>query len=276
MNSFFLVDITNDEFKLISEIVYINSGISLNSNRKDLVQSRLQKKLKDLNLNSFTDYISLIKQDITGNELKKLITLISTNHTYFNREKHHFEFLMSTALPEITEYLKYQNSNDLRIWSAGCSSGEEAYNLSILLFEFFEQKYYLWKSGVLATDISSKALEIAKEGLYSEENIKKLPFSYLKYFNKVGNNYKVIDKVKKEITFRNFNLINSSFNFKSPFHIIFCRNVMIYFDEKTRNDLYIKFRKSMVDGAYLFIGHSETIPKNNFFRPVKPSIYQAY
>ncbi len=146
----------------------------------------------------------------------------------------------------------------------------------MLLFEFFEQKYYLWKAGLLATDISSKALESAKLGIYSSDNIKSLPPNYLKYFNKVGDNYKVIDKIKREVTFRNFNLINSSFNFKLPFHIIFCRNVMIYFDEKTRNELYIKFRKSMEKGSYLFIGHSETIPNNDFFRLIKPSIYQAY
>lgn len=272
----FLIKIGDNEFNLLRNFIYNKCGIVLSEQKKSLVEGRLQRLLKDKAFTNFRQYYEYVAADLSGNAIGDLINNITTNHTFFNRENQHFDFLFKTALPEIIKNLKEKKINDLRIWSAGCSSGEEPYTIMTMMLDFFGSEYSLWDAGILATDISDKVLTIAKTGIYSDERISELPaFLKQKYFKKLPNNlWKVIDTVKNEIKFAKFNLMNPQFVFKKKFHIIFCRNVMIYFDQKTRDELISKFYSVMEDGGYFFIGHSESLGRDTQFKYIKPSVYK--
>lgn len=271
------ININDKEFNLLSELIYTKFGINLPIQKKSLVSGRLNKSLKVLGLKSFSDYYAYLLSDSSGKALSNLINKISTNHTYFYREESHFKFLTKTALPDIKNYLISKGSKDVRVWSAGCSTGEESYTIALNMMEFFGESYSSWNAGLLATDISGEVLDIAKKGIYSSERLKKLPEYILKkYFFKLKNgDWCVSDKLKKEILFKRFNLINTNFPFQNSFQIIFCRNVMIYFDLETRNKLIKNFHKLMIPGGYLFIGHSETLGREQtLFKYIQPAIYQ--
>ncbi|MFN4152448.1 MAG: CheR family methyltransferase [Candidatus Sericytochromatia bacterium] len=272
-----LIPISEVEFKLFADLLYHEVGIKLKSARKDLLSGRLQKTLKSLKFNNFTDYYNFVIEDKSGIHLSNLVNNLTTNHTFFYRESGHFDYMLKRVLPELEELIKQEGQNDLRIWCSACSTGEEAYTLVMILMEHFGKSYYLWKSGILATDISEKALEIAEKGIYSSEQIKNLPEEYKnKYFIKLDNDkYKVLEKIKKEVTIRRFNLNNSNYPFKKPFHIIFCRNVMIYFDLPKRRELVRKLSSNLIKDGYLFISHSETLSNvSSNFRSVHPAVYQ--
>lgn len=273
------LSISQEEFERISALVYVNFGIKLPDEKKALVAGRLQKLVKSKGFNSFSAYADYLEKDQGEPALGELINCIATNHTFFNREPDHFQFLLKTALPNIVSLIEKQKSpKDLRIWSAGCATGEEAYQLCMLLHEFLGHNYHNWNAGVLATDISNKALAKARESLYPEDRLITLPLAYRnKYFNKTSTNeWTINDNIKKEVTFRRFNLTNPKFPFRQPFHIIFCRNVMIYFDNLTRQNLIKNLYDFTQPGGYLFIGHSETIRAQSKinYRYVKPAIYR--
>ncbi|MBU0484937.1 MAG: protein-glutamate O-methyltransferase CheR [Proteobacteria bacterium] len=269
--------ITDREFNLIRTLVYDRFGINLTEQKRSLVVGRLQKLLRDTGFKNFQDYYNHVISDPSDQALVSLINRISTNYTYFNREKAHFDLMQQKTLPEISAKLKALGRRDLRIWSAGCSSGEEAYMLAILICEFFGNEYGFWDGGLLATDISEWVLSKAREGVYEAEQIKKIP-KYLtgKYFTKKNDGrWQANERLKKEVTFRKFNLMNKTFPFKKPFQIIFCRNVMIYFDEITRTELVRRFYEAMEPDGYFFIGHSETLGRQqNLFRYLMPAVYQ--
>jgi len=166
---------------------------------------------------------------------------------------------------------------DLRIWSAGCSTGEEPYTLAMLIDEFLGNEKLQWDAKILATDISNKVLETAKRGIYSNEKIATLPAQWrLKYFKKYDDeNSILVDSIKNEVIYRNFNLMEKVFPFRRKLHVIFCRNVMIYFDYKTRDELVNKFYQHLEDGGYLFVGHSESLNRETTrFKYVMPAVYR--
>jgi chemotaxis protein methyltransferase CheR len=265
------------EFNLIRELVYERFGIHLSDQKKTLVTSRLQKLLWTHKFSSYEQYYEYVKKDQSGSALSDLVNKITTNHTFFNREKDHFDFFAKQALPEMIQRIKDLGTNDLRIWCAGCSSGEEAYMLMMLIMEVIGPAYSSWNAGLLATDISERALNTAKAGIYTTDRISTLPPALKhKYFKSHGNDeWKVVDKVRKEVTFRRFNLMNTNFPFKGQFHLIFCRNVMIYFDQKTRAELVNRFAQFTVPGGYLFIGHSESLGrKGTAYEYVMPAVYR--
>ncbi len=269
--------ISDHEFQLFATMVYDRFGIHLTEQKMSLVSGRLQKKLRELSLSSFKEYYEYIIHDKSQQSLIELINLLTTNHTFFFREKTHFDFFIHQALPELKSQLISNNLRDLRIWSAGCSSGEEPYTLVMLLMEFLGTDYSHWDAGLLATDISEKVLSFAKIGIYPEDRVKDLPPLYKqKYLQKLPNHqWEVIAKIKNEVTFRRFNLMNQQFPFKKQFHMIFCRNVMIYFDPPTRHELVQRFYQHLAPGGYLFIGHSETLGReNNLFEYIKPALYR--
>jgi chemotaxis protein methyltransferase CheR len=276
LNFDFSANLTDDEYIKISNFVYTNIGINLGNDKKALVSGRLQKLLKKYNFQSYNDYFNFLKHDKTGEALSELADNISTNHTFFYRESSHFDYFKDIALPNIIKKKQLELNKDIRIWCAGCSSGEEAYMIVMLMLEVLGLDYKNYTAGLLATDISSRALKIAINGEYNVDRLGKLPKNYInKYFNKVDNDFYVIDSIKKEITYRRFNLIKESFDFKKKFDIIFCRNVMIYFDAPTRIKLIENFYKSLNNEGYLFIGHSETIERNSSnFNFILPAIYQ--
>ncbi|MBP7459729.1 MAG: chemotaxis protein CheR [Candidatus Delongbacteria bacterium] len=269
------VDISPQEFHAIADLVYQTFGIHLTDQKITLVKGRLQTLLKEMNMISFKQYYDYVVQDRTDRALIELINLLTTNHTYFNREREHFDFITRSFLPRIES--ETLHDRDIRIWSAGCSSGEEPYMLVILMMEFFGESYHKWKCGVLATDISDRVIRLARSGIYPEERLKELPNPIrLKYFHPMSNRqWQVNDPVRNEVTYRRFNLMNSVFPFKKGFHAIFCRNVMIYFDLPTRTRLIERFYHHLVPGGYLFIGHSETLGRDHhYFKYIQPALYQ--
>lgn len=211
--------------------------------------------------------------DTTGTVTNLLLTKLTTNYTYFMREETHYRFMEERALPEWTRRIR---DHDLRTWSAGCSSGEEAYTASMVIKEFLGTEKSRWDTTILATDISPRVLAAAKEGVYPSTHLEGLPEKYRrKYFIKLPDDQcKVNDELGKSVIFAPLNLMER-FKFRRKFHIIFCRNVMIYFDNATKKELAAKFYEVLEPGGYLFIGLSETLSGIfNGLDHVSPSIYR--
>lgn len=266
-----VVKITDQEFTELKNFVYRTYGIDL-SKKRQLIEGRLSHTLRAKGLSSFAQYMKLIQQDTSGTEMHQFLNKITTNHSYFGRENEHFNFLLQTALPE----LERTRHNDLRIWSAGCSAGQEPYNLAMTMDQYFGPRKNLWDTTILATDISTNVLTKAREGIYPSEQLTGLPPQWLsKYFSRLdGQNYQVIPRIRKEVVFKIFNLMDA-FPARKPFDIIFCRNVMIYFDAETIARLIDKFYQATAPGGYLFIGHSETINRDlTKYEYVQPAIYK--
>ena len=272
-----MLTINDSEFHCIRILVYDRFGINLTEQKRSLVVGRLQKLLRDEGFASFHDYYEFVVGESSGSALDKLVNRISTNYTYFNRESAHFDFFVQEVLPALVAGVKKQNSRDLRVWSAGCSSGEEPYMLALLMMEYLGNEYGLWNGGVLATDISEQVLARARLGSYGDEQVSRIPSQLkYKYFTKQKDgSWLVKEALKKQVTFRRFNLMNKQFPFKSPFQVIFCRNVMIYFDSETRDALVQRYYESLEPGGYLFIGHSETLGRqHDVFQYVMPAVYK--
>ena len=266
-----LVRITDEEFKTLVDFVYNKYGINL-SKKRQLIEGRLSHTLKERNLHSFNEYMRLLTHDSTGDEMVTFLNKITTNHSYFARETQHFEFLMDEVLP----LLEKTRRGELRIWSAGCSAGQEAYNIAMTMDQYFGNRKNQWDTRILATDISMNVLEKGRNAIYPEDNIKDLPDVWkAKYFQRLPDgSFQVTDKIRREVIFRVFNLMDP-FVYKKPFDIIFCRNVMIYFDQDTRNRLVDKFYDATAEGGVFFIGHSEVLDKERTgYRFIKPSIFQ--
>ena len=270
------IKISDGEFHLLSALIYRHFGINLKQ-KKTLLKTRLQNVLRQGNFRSFRQFYDHVLDNPVGRSMSELVNAVSTNHTYFYREKEHFEFLSQTILPEITAHLRQEQSHDLRLWCAGCSTGEEAYMLVMTMMEFFGEEYPLWKAGTLATDISEKALTRAQIGRYTEMTLASLPETFrTKYFARLPDGqWQVNERVKREVTLRRFNLMTPQFPFSKPFDIIFCRNVMIYFDGPTIEALLSRFHQSTTPGGYLFVSHSESLGRTNqWFSYVKPGVYK--
>lgn len=267
--------ITDKEFYKLADFIKTNYGINLSEKKKALVVGRLQNLLAEKNFSSFSQYIDYVIEDKTGEALKTLVNKITTNHTFFMREPQHFHFFKNTVLPYLCEQEK--STRDLRIWSAGCSSGEEPYTLAMIIADYFGNEKMLWDTKILATDISIKVLEQAKNGVYSNESLQSLPENWRnKYFQIINNEKSIIsESIKNEVIFRVFNLMNTSFPFKKKFHVIFCRNVMIYFDAATKRDLVNRFYEHTEHGGYLFIGHSESLNREETkYKYIMPAVYR--
>ena len=270
--------ISDQEFQLISEWVREHLGIHLSEHKRGLVVGRLQTFLHEQGFASFHAYYQFLKQDTSGEALNGLVNRITTNYTYFYREHAHFEFLWREVFPPLIQELRRRNNRDLRIWSAGCSTGEEAYLLAMLQMEYLGSEYQQWRAGVLATDISEHALERAKTGVYAAEQLDRLPEGLRrKYFQPFQGvqQVRVVSGVREQVTFRRLNLMNPRFPFRKPFQVIFCRNVMIYFDEPTRRGLLNRFYQCLEPGGYLFIGHAESLGRQREdFEYILPAVYR--
>lgn len=272
-----LMPISDKEFDRMRQLIYEKFGINLSNEKKSLLVGRLQKILRSEGFQSFDQYYDNLLTEKSGKAISKLIDHISTNHTYFNREKAHFDYFRNHALPEVVHRLKKKNTNDLRIWCAGCSSGEEAYTLLMLMREVLGDEYRTFDAGLLATDISDRILNVARQGVYPDDRIEALPDPLKrKYFVRKGpDQVQVVEDIRREAVFRRFNLMNSHFPFKKQFHIIFCRNVMIYFDRQTRDSLVRRFHAATEPGGYLFIGHSETLGREQpLYEYLIPAAYR--
>ncbi|MHC4885835.1 MAG: CheR family methyltransferase [Planctomycetota bacterium] len=271
------LSITDAEFDQIRSLVYKHFGINLTEQKKSLVIGRLQKILRQLGFDQFQQYYDHVVADTSGDALNDLVNQISTNHTFFFREKEHFDFFTATALPEAIERARQAGRKKLRVWCAGCSSGEEAYTLALLMMETLGHDYPNWDAGVLATDISAKVLSIAQAGIYADDRVELIPEAFKRrYFvRRREGDWEVSAALKAEVTYRRFNLMNAQFPFKCPFDVIFCRNVMIYFDQPTRDALIDRYYAFTNPGGYLFIGHSESLRRERCpYRYISPAIYR--
>lgn len=269
--------ISDQEFEAIRRLVYNQFGINLTEQKKTLVVGRLQKVLRQRKFKDFQDYYQWLTRDSSGVALDELANRISTNHTFFYREKAHFEFFSKKVLPEAVARHKKNGDQELRIWCAGCSSGEEPYTLMMLIMEHLGSQFNNWNTTLLATDISATALKTAMAGLYAADRVGQLPAGLRnKYFGQTQEGtYLVTDAVRKKIYYRRHNLMDKVFPFKRQFDAIFCRNVMIYFDKETRATLVSKYHRHTVDKGYLFIGHSETLSRDETpYNYVMPAVYQ--
>ncbi len=265
--------IKDEEFIRIAAHMKQRYGIDL-AQKKVIVNGRLENYIKRGGWGSFDEFMNAVEQDKTGNEEKMLVNFLTTNHTYFMREFEHFDFFKSQVLP----WLKKKESarKDLRIWCGAASSGEEPYMIAMVLADFFGLEREQWDTKVLATDISTKVLQKAMAGVYSAEQLQSVPEQWKRHFFCPfgGGQYQVKDELKKEVIFRQFNLMDP-FPFKRKLHTIFLRNVMIYFDEKTKQELVRKVYDALEPGGYLFIGTTETLDRSvTPFQIIQPSIFR--
>lgn len=254
-------------------MLYEVCGIKLHPGKEGLVKARLMKRLKALQISNFEDYLDYVEKDKAGEELVQLIDCLTTNKTDFFREPHHFDFLEKDILPQ------FQNvTRPVRIWSAGCSSGEEPYTLGIYLLQAFPRINQM-DVKILATDISTKVLAEAKQGIYAKDQMADVPETLIeKYFHPATgageNSYQVNKTIQNLISFARLNLMEN-WPMRGPFDLILCRNVMIYFDQPTRQQLVHRFWQILRPGGYLFVGHSESLTSwSQEFKYVQPAIYQ--
>ena len=269
-----MLAISDKEFKQLADYIKVNYGINLKNEKQTLLIGRLNNVLMENSFTNFSDYYKYVMSDTTGGAVGTLVDRITTNHTFFMREAVHFNFFREKVLPHLVSTSK---EKDLRIWSAGCSSGEEPYTLAMIIDDFLGVEKKWWDTKILATDISSKVLETAIKGVYSNEGMASLPVLWkLNYLERLNNEKSVlINKIRNEVIYRNFNLMNEVFPFKRKFHTIFCRNVMIYFDNETKMKLVKKFYDLTELGGYLFIGHSESLNRNETdYKYVMPAVYR--
>lgn len=263
-------ELNDKQFRTISDLVYRHCGINLKDGKEALVKARLMKRFRAIGMDSVESYLKFIESNAGDHELDQMIDAMTTNKTSFFREIEHFRYLCETVLPQF-------KGKRMRFWSAACSSGEEPYSLAMLLREHLsdiDRRDVL----ILATDISRRMLEKGVKALYFEDALKDIPSSYLqKYFVKSRNiacAYQVSDNVRSMVRLARLNLMDS-WPMKGPFHVIFCRNVMIYFDRVTQQHLINRFWDLLEPGGYLFVGHSEGLSAiTHKFKYIRPATYR--
>ncbi|WP_440054349.1 CheR family methyltransferase [Pseudoalteromonas sp. T1lg65] len=262
--------LTDDDFSTISAKVYETCGIVLGPHKREMIYSRLARRIRANGLNSFSHYLQFLEEHTE--EFSHFINAITTNLTSFFREKHHFDFLLTKVIPEVKA--RHRVDKRVRIWSAGCSTGEEPYTIAMTIANAFPRD---WDVKILATDLDSNVLARGSAGEYNAKSITGLGPDMLKDFflkSPDGGTYKVKPALQKLIHFKRLNLLET-WPMKGPFDFIFCRNVLIYFDKETKERLFDGFRELLVSDGYLFIGHSETMGKDTKgFKNLGKTIYQ--
>jgi chemotaxis protein methyltransferase CheR len=265
-------DLAAGQFEKISALVYQACGINLRAGKEELVRSRLSKRLRELALPRFEDYVRYIERDASGRELAFMVDALTTNKTSFFRESPHFDCLRDLVLPALAA-----QGAPIRLWSAGCSSGEEPYSIAMFLLERLGQERCR-NVRILATDLCERALAKAQAGVYPEAAAADVPallrHKYMTLSGPRGRQQCVVgDSVRSLVRFARLNLMDD-WPMKGPFDVIFCRNVMIYFDKPTQQALVERFRELLPPGGYLFVGHSESLASSaRGFRPVQPAVY---
>ncbi|SDN60665.1 chemotaxis protein methyltransferase CheR [Desulfonauticus submarinus] len=266
------IKISDEEFSKLRDFIYAQTGIYIGDNRKYLLENRLVNRLRDLNLKTFGEYYYFLRYDPSRREeLNRLFDVITTNETSFFRNPPQLKVFQDIILKEIVETKRKQNDKSIHIWSAGCSTGEEPYTLSIILHEVLKSEIDLWKIKITANDLSSSVLKAAKRGIYSPYSLRTTPPKILqRYFKQIGNDkYQIIPKVAKLVDFVQLNL-NDRFQIKRipKSQVVFCRNVIIYFSDEVKKNVISSFYDNLVTGGYLFLGHSESL--HNISRSFKP------
>ena len=251
--------ISQEDFKKLSDFVYKNYGINL-AQKKLLIEGRLLKPFNESGYTDFSAYIDHMMHGGNKKDLEVLLNRLTTNHSYFMRESSHFDMFRDEILPELES--KKGRNKVLAIWSAGCSTGQEPYTLSMILKDYFETKPG-WDTRILATDISQRALDVATAATYAAEELKDVPEKWKKKYMKANpseDTYTFNNEIRNNVIYKIFNLMGP-IQWKLKFDVIFCRNVMIYFDQQTKDALVKRFYDATNDGGYLLIGHAESLNK---------------
>ncbi len=271
---------SDESFRQFSEYIHGYFGIKMPQVKKTMLESRLIKRLKDLSMNSYEEYREYVfSQEGMESELVHMIDVVTTNKTDFFREPEHFDYLLNEALQELLDSLSIGRSRPLSVWSAGCSSGEEPYTLAMILTEF-AGTVGNYRFNILGTDLSSKMLEAARMGIYKDQRIEPIPKRLRKKYlmrsrDRSSGLVRVDPQLRSAVRYRRLNFMDDDFDLNENFDIIFCRNVIIYFDKPTQGVLMEKLCDHLTSGGYLFVGHSETL--NGFKLPlvqVAPMVYR--
>lgn len=265
--------ICDDEITELAKYIKAHYGVNL-VGKNSLVRSRLSFEVEKKGFHSLTDYFKYSLNDKSGQEFANILNKLTTNYTYFMREAGHFDFLVKTALGDLEKNVL--RNKDLRIWNAACSTGEEPYTIAMFVDDYFDYRKNDWDAKILATDISEKVLDISRKALYDAASVAKLPALFKeKYIETVDSKHvRICKKIRDEVIFHKFNLLSSSFSFKKPMHIIFCRNVLIYFDKDTKENVIDKLCNCLERGGYIFFGHSEPISGHKRLDRVGAAVYK--
>jgi len=260
-------------FERMREIVYEHSGISLKKTKEAMVSARVAKRMRALDISTHQQYLSYLEHDTNSDEITHFLDVISTNVTSFFREKQHFDFLKDIVLSWISN-----GKSKIRVWSTAASTGEEALSIAMTIQDALGERPYDYK--ILATDISTHVLALAQQGIYDEAQIKNVPEAFRRRFfqpvrTQSGTGYRARDELTHNIVYRRLNLSRPPFPMRSQLNIVFCRNVMIYFDDATRKKLIGEIHRQLLPGGYLFTGHAESLSSlKTDFTYIRPTLYQ--
>ena len=270
--------LSDEEFNKLRRLVFDAAGISLSDAKRELVISRFSRRLRALNLSTFGEYYNFVISPDGQSEMQNFVNSITTNKTDFFREPAHFDCLLQRVLPD---WIRQQASGPcavLNVWSAGCSTGEEAYSLAMILSRFKEE-YLGFRFSILATDISTRVLEKGRRGIYEEERAEPIPTMLRKKYlmrskDRTKGLVRIVPEIRSLVEFKRLNFMDDEFAINEPMAIIFCRNVMIYFDRATQEEVLKRFCRHLIPGGYLFTGHSETL--QNLDVPLTPIAATVY
>ncbi|MDD2763110.1 MAG: protein-glutamate O-methyltransferase CheR [Opitutaceae bacterium] len=268
------------DYEFIRHLVYERSRIDLGPDKRELVSARLGKRVRATRFASIADYCLFLRSEAPEDEVANLIDAVSTNHTYFFRESSHFDFLRTVALPDLAGRRRQTYWPQLRLWSAACSSGEEPYSLAIVLAEALPALAADWSWRIEATDISRRVLAQAQAAIYDEKAVSRMPPDIIQRYFQRGygpqeGNYRAKRFLQERVFFAQLNLVGDALPFSEPFQVIFCRNVMIYFDRPTQEELVHRLARQLVPGGYLFVGHSESLTGvRHPLQSVHPAVYR--
>lgn len=252
--------LTNEEFKNLVKFVYKYSGLQFDLDKKDLVENKLKRRMAETNCLTYKEYFTKLQLDFVGAEVRQFIDLLTINETYFYRNSPQFDVFHSKLIPVLAEEKMRTQDRNIKVWSAGCSNGSEIYTIAILLLEklpYFDH----WKIELLATDISESAIKIARDGLFEERELKDVPYQWREnYFKKGQKFYHLSQRVKSMVKFDFLNLIKpQQYANLRGMDVVFCRNVLIYFDLDTQKEIIKNIYDTMNPGGYIFLGHSESM-----------------
>ena len=262
--------ITDADFTRLVKFVQGNYGIDL-SQKKQLITGRLSTSIKQRGYTSFTDFVNQVIQTKDNDLITLLLDKLTTNYTFFMREKEHLDLFCQKIIPDIVQ--RHQRDKTLAIWSAGCSTGEEPYNITMFLFDYLGAQASQWDTRLLATDISNRAMTAAKKGVYELPDTIPPEWKKKYFVPQAGGQYQVAPKVRDNVIFQPFNLMDP-IRFRRKFDVIFCRNVMIYFDQPTKDALVRRFYDATVPGGYLLISASENLSQNAPYRRLATATFQ--
>jgi chemotaxis protein methyltransferase CheR len=263
-DDFLTTTLSHHDFQILQEFIYRSIGIKIHDFKRGMVESRLRKRLSILKFETFSDYCAyLFSERGQREELSEFIDVITTNKTDFFREPDHFTYLVNSVLPDVISSIPSGLPGEIRVWSCACSRGHEPYTLAMVLSEFSRSRTS-FRYSILASDISRKVLKTAVAGIYDEEDIEPVPMDLRKRYilrsrERTRRIVRIKPELRRKIDFRQINLMADDYELRQKIHILFCRNVMIYFDKPTTRRLVEKLCDTIVPGGYLFVGHSEVL-----------------